>query len=226
MGRIWTKKEVDDDTRKFFSKYKKKYLFIRIWKTATISIQAKTINIPHYSISYLENFINVDDYFKFTVVRNPYDRLVSFFFYKRKENLYEEYKDFKEWIMDGCPHPKGWQPKVRNIRPNPMYQYDWIINKNGEVKIDYILKFENLNNDWKILCNKININHKNLAHLNKSKHNSFEEYYDNEMIDLVSKKCYRELQAYNYDFNGPTDDSIFGNKNVMYNPLTDEFKLL
>jgi len=56
--------------------------------------------------------------------------------------------------------------------------------------------------------------------LNKKK--SYKYYYDEEMIELVNKKCHRELKYFNYDFNGSTkQEPLIINCNVKYDVYND-----
>ena len=57
--------------------------------------------------------------------------------------------------------------------------------------------------------------------MNKKK--SYKEYYDKEMIELVNKKCYRELKYFNYDFNGSTKhEPLIINCNIKYDVYNDK----
>ena len=61
-------------------------------------------------------------------------------------------------------------------------------------------------------------------YVNKSdnKKKSYKEYYDEEMIELVNKKCQRELKYFNYDFNGSTKhEPLIINCNIKYDVYND-----
>ena len=61
--------------------------------------------------------------------------------------------------------------------------------------------------------------------VNKShrKKKTYVEYYDNEMIKLVNKKCHRELKYFNYDFYGSTKhEPLIINCNIKYNVYDDK----
>jgi len=73
----------------------------------------------HISVKEIGKYLNLDDYFKFTIVRNPYDRLISAFSFQRR------LIDFNSIPTN---HPFMYRP-----------QMDFIENK-----MDYIGKFENI----------------------------------------------------------------------------------
>ena len=56
---------------------------------------------------------------------------------------------------------------------------------------------------------------------NKTK--SYKYYYDEEMIELVNKKCHRELKYFNYDFTGSTKhEPLIINYNIKYDVYNDK----
>jgi len=55
---------------------------------------------------------------------------------------------------------------------------------------------------------------------------AYKSAYTDETIDIVMKKCHRELQAFGYDFDGPTDERvIIDTSNIFYYPENDEFEI-
>ena len=84
-------------------------------------------------------------------MRNPWDLCVSHFFYRQRDGRYKEAIDvtFKEWLInDKKREPIMWQAST---------QYD-CLTVNGDLAIDFVGKFENLQNDFK----KINIKRNSL----------------------------------------------------------------
>ena len=85
---------------------KEKLIFIHIPKNAGTSITSyfstQRINQPrkHASIEEIKSGFptEYEAYKKFAIVRNPYDRMVSYFFYlKKNNNYYVRGINFKEW---------------------------------------------------------------------------------------------------------------------------------
>jgi hypothetical protein len=127
-----------------------------------------------------------NNYFIFTFLRNPYDRIVSGWNYVNKYNI-----PFDRFI---------------NIKYNAnsydywhvfMSQSRHIIDNNGKFRIDYLGKFENMESDLKIILNKIGF--KNILHKpfkkNSKKHDNYETYYNNNtIIEKVNNLLKEDLQ--------------------------------
>lgn len=155
----------------------------------------------HLKASKIKEFLGDDkfnSYYKFCVVRNPWDALVSRYFYslgRRKErNVNKKYYkiDFKTWVL-----------KSFNID----FQNNWSIYSINEKPIcDFYIKYENLNEDILKVAKKLNIidfditklpNHKSQYRKDRKHYSS---YYDDELIEIVEKKFKKEIDLFNYKF--------------------------
>lgn len=134
-------------------------------------------------------------YFKFGFVRNPWDRVVSL--YHRREGLQLKYKmsfdDFVHWIKyssSTCIHPV---PQTN--------QLDWFVDPHGNLLVDYIGKFENLEDDWKYISRKLGINME-LPHVNKNprKNRHYTEFYSEETRDIIRRKFSIDIEYFDYRF--------------------------
>ena len=176
--------------------HKHKFIYARAAKTASSTItgyleehvddmsKAKgwTDNVHHIPLWYYKENIPIEEfesYFKFTFVRNPWDRLVSAYQYSKR---FGNTTDFKEWVV--------------NIDPNHKYgpQYDFVKGS------DFIGKFENLQEDFNIVCDKIGIPQQQLPHKNATKHKHYTEYYDDETRQIVAEKYAKDIEYFNYEF--------------------------
>ena len=67
--------------------------------------------------------------------------------------------------------------------------------------MDFIGKFENINNDFSYVCKKLIGEQVELPHANKSSNNqNYKQYYDNYTKDLVSEFYYEDIKEFNYTF--------------------------
>jgi hypothetical protein len=133
-------------------------------------------------------------YFKFAFVRNPYTRLVSAFNYSnwwynkfRPEGLTKRHKTFKEFV------------KFENINGKYGLQLKWTHG------CDFIGRYENLHNDYNIICTKLNLLNKTLVKSNESykRDKHYTEYYDNDTREIVEERYAEDIQYFGYKFGEP-----------------------
>ncbi len=87
------------------------------------------------------------NYLKIAIIRNPYQKAISWYFWKkRREKLSEIKEDFEEFIASSC--------RQKRIRSNPFLDY-YQIHIDGKSIADFIIRYEHLNEDIKKLEEKI-----------------------------------------------------------------------
>ncbi len=150
----------------------------------------------------LENEL-FNSYFKFSFVRNPFDFLVSLYFYinpAKRHSIHSmvkdmDFKDFVKW----------------HISVNHPCQVDFITDPNdGKMLVDYIGRFETLEKDIAIIRKRLNIKTGgSVKHKNPSIHRlrkDYKVYYDEESRKLVENHYQRDLCLLGYSFNGFDED--------------------
>jgi chondroitin 4-sulfotransferase 11 len=132
-----------------------------------------------------------DHYFKFVIVRNPWDRKLSDFFFGKREGIVAADIDFITYINNNHLNNDLWNSPG----------LEWVEDKNGDIdKNIFMGKFENLQNDFNIICDKINIPRRKLPHLNSSTHSPYWEYYNDEIKEMVEEKYKKDIEAFGYEF--------------------------
>jgi len=197
--------------------YEKKYIFVHPPKCAGKSVEKCLFNkepIPgsadHRMIWEHKAIIGSEfNQFKsFAFSRNPFDRLVSIYEWKRHQynGAPETRVSFKTWIMNQ-EYPDKWNYQKPPLSvSNGKYhtdrlQSDYMFDPNtGKLCLDFIGRTENICNDWKIICNDILKEDITLPHLNKSTRMDYKEYYDQEMKDLTYKLWEKDLDLFKYTF--------------------------
>ncbi len=126
-----------------------------------------------------------NSYFKFTFVRNPWARLVSEYKYRN----YHIRMSFRDFVLSGLLTKSPYTDAYRHIEP----QYDFIYDKSGNLLVDFVGKFEKLQEDFDHVCSKINVYESKLPHVNSSNNSvTIKE----EIKKLMSLKRQRELLHY------------------------------
>jgi hypothetical protein len=147
--------------------------------------------------------------YKFTFVRNPFDRLVSEYKY-RKLDVRHSFKDF---VLNRLPSDE-FLNDTRHIVPQSRYLFD----ENEALLVDFVGRFENLNQDFATICEALNFDDRVLPYVNKTKRsysvkdkvkrflvsggekNSYRDYYDQSLVKTVSRIYEEDLNNFNYDF--------------------------
>jgi hypothetical protein len=160
---------------------------------------------------FIRHNFNWGDYFKFTIARNPWARYFSFFkYFKNYGEKYLRRDKSIKWrepeINQGkcCIElfkGKDDQTVLKNIILNNNSQDSYYCDKNGEIIVDHIASFENLEDEFIFLCNQVGINAPHLKHGNKSlQSQNMNEIYNQELIDLVAEKENRVIELKGYGF--------------------------
>lgn len=145
---------------------------------------------------------NYDQYFSFTFVRNPWSKLVSDYFWLSKElNIKDTFKNFT-LLANNFNTPRLAYPHVNEEGRGDhlILQTDYILDSNGEEIVNYIGRFETLQQDFDIVCDKIGIPQRQLQHRNKSKHKHYTEYYNEETKQIVAEKYKKDIEYFGYKF--------------------------
>lgn len=127
-----------------------------------------------------------NDFHKFVVIRNPWDRLLSLYKWSKGSNTIYDKKIFTNFL-----------PKNINSAPRSKWTInEYICDKNGNLLVDTILDFDNLNEDFNLLMSNFNLDIK-LSHINKSKkQESFRDCMDDEVIDKISFLYKEEIDKF------------------------------
>jgi len=190
--------------------YESKTIFIHIPKTAGVSLVKSIFGDVtlegHRSVSFYKQVFGkiYSDFFTFTIVRNPWDRLYSSYKFLQKgginihdKNAFEThlsiYKDFEDFVLNGL------NEKIISKITHFIPQHEFICDKNGKIIVDYVGKFENLNK----LVDKINDILKSefkLEHHNKTNKKDYKDIYTTEMIEKVHQIYQKDIDIFEYNF--------------------------
>jgi hypothetical protein len=140
-----------------------------------------------------------EKFFKFTFVRNPWDRKVSMYhFYKQNCDATKDFDTpFEKWIrLLHNLHVNGeWE---FNIMP----QHKWS-HIDGEKTVDFIGRYENLKSDFEFVKKTLALpNDCRLTHENASKHHDYREYYTDETKQMLAEIFAEDIKLFGYTFGG------------------------
>lgn len=152
------------------------------------------INYCHVNpILYIEkNNIDVNETFMFSIIRNPYERLVSSWIFGKNNNY--SYKTFEEFIYNIENNKNNLLnlPFCWMFLPLDIYFGKYLDN----IKF---FKLEELDTFIHFMKEKYNIEIRNYK-VNESNHLHYSKYYTKNLINIVENIYNYEIKTFNYKF--------------------------
>jgi len=204
----------------------KKFLFIHIPKTAGNSLQNillkysedKIVTLAahqdgverfeirnnkynitkHSTLSHYKSILDPSLYeslyeslYIFSTIRNPWERMISFFF--------SPHRGVTKWDKD------EFLSLLETIQPLRHYIDDANTSSDMHISLDshldFLIRFEQLDHDFQIVCNHIGIPYTKLPKRNTSTRQHYSHYYDKELKQLVHDKFIEEIEFGRYLFS-------------------------
>ena len=197
--------------------FQKRFLFVHIPKTAGNSIQSVLrdysedelvalrgeqdgierfgLRNPKYRIkkhSTLAEYLaalgeaRFAELYRFACVRNPWDRMVSYYFTPTQSAVAWDQKKFRNVIVKALPVE------------------DYLRLNEGDddpfENVNYIMRFENLVDDFRTVCQVLGISPTTLPQYNRSNREHYSRYYDDELRELVRARFAAEVERFGYTF--------------------------
>lgn len=191
-------------------------ILVHVQKTGGMSIR-RALNMQqwdphqHRFASELRTIYGPDvwqRYFKFGFVRNPWDRLVSWWEMIRRNiaegrpmNGFQRYVagnagTFEDFIRNCGAEYRDFDGSKWIYRN----QVDYLTDSSGSLLVDFVGRFENLPADLGFVTARLGLKSGPIPHINRSDHRLYSEYYSDELRDIVALHYARDIAAFGYDF--------------------------
>jgi chondroitin 4-sulfotransferase 11 len=185
-------------------------IFIHIPKTAGVSLK-RSLGIlegtghADYQAFQMASPAKCRAYFKFTLVRNPWDRLLSAYSFLDaggipkwdrywRERLLTGVANFEQFVMERLETPLV--QEALHFRP----QFSFLSDDTGRVMMDFVGHFETIDADFAYISARLGIALP-LRHLNRSAHPPYHSAYTPAMRDAVSRVYARDIELFGYRFD-------------------------
>lgn len=152
-----------------------------------------------------------NQYFSFGFVRNPWDRLVSWYTMIQETPppgkiklwgyVHQNALNFEEFIVN-CTDTvteerDGYLYRKSFVRP----QYQYFTDKSGEKAVSFIGKFENLQDDFNAVLSRAGLNPITLPRLNTTRTKDYKTCYSDRTRALVAERFARDIEYFGYTFD-------------------------
>lgn len=140
-------------------------------------------------------------YYKFAIVRNPWDWQVSMYHFILKETTHIKhelvkgmsgFEEYLEWVIETPkPYPKGATKLQRDV----------ITDGEGKLLVDFVGRYETLAQDFARICGRIGVQAQ-LPHVNRSARCDYQAYYNRQTAQLVADHFAPDIELLGYTFDG------------------------
>ena len=127
-------------------------------------------------------------YRKFTVIRNPWDRLVSCYEYSKQTGgrLGTADKSFTDWFYE---------------RPATVQMLPYLELENEDFNNSLtLLRFERFNDDLEAFFANVGLKWDSRVHEKKTQRWDYHEYYNDQMAAMLYDECRADIEAFGYDY--------------------------
>lgn len=192
----------------------RKIIFIHIPKTAGSSIEHLLRDEGRYELDFIgvrngrstHHYMGIElkmilkdlypKYYKFSFVRNPYDRLISEYFWCRIKDVGHKFNktfdEFLDYVEDVIKNKKFFKP-IENDHFIPQYSFLFFNNK---LLVNNIFKYEDIETVSPLIKKRLKIK-TTLQHLNKSVKN--EITLTQEQKDRIYNLYKIDFETFNYE---------------------------
>jgi chondroitin 4-sulfotransferase 11 len=177
-----------------FKNDSKYYIFIHIPKNSGKYLKNKIISDTNNEVvksywSIINNFdlahipyVKINQFIEsntsynyFTYSRNPYDRIISAYFYRNKNKNKLDFKEFVKKTLTSYDFSLDFESNIIHYYPQYLFICDENLNLVNNIKID---KLDNCENPKRYIL---------------------KEYFDNECIDIINEIYKQDFLLFDYD---------------------------
>jgi hypothetical protein len=140
------------------------------------------------------------DLYTFSLVRNPWCRMLSLYNYRKSEGDIDPRFTFEGYLRLFFEPPEN--------RNSPYYYHgyyyqciDYLVDENGEIMVDHIVQYETRMDDLRFIGDKCQcpglgnlfLQHSNARH-------GYRKFYNKNTRELVETICQKDIKAFDYKF--------------------------
>ncbi len=138
--------------------------------------------------------------FTFSIVRNPWARMLSIFQYRRTVGEIDQNTSYSEYLSLFFGKPEN---------PESPYHYhgyyyqavDYLVDEFGEFMVNFVGRYENRENDLELVRKKCGCPKLGALHTQGSPNEeTYLSFYDQETRDMVSVICKKDIEVFGYQF--------------------------
>ena len=179
----------------------RKLIFIHIARTGGSSVEAALVGKDWWYVDSATKHISArqarqlygedvwNSYTKFSIVRNPWDRIISIWATTRWHET--------AGLALNC----SLETFIRNLKPHPRERYNSLFyHEILDEEMDFVLRFENLEDDLNRMLTVSGHQPVQLPHVNKKQRGSYQQMHTEQSRALIREMFARDIEAFGYEF--------------------------
>lgn len=137
-----------------------------------------------------------DRYYKFSFVRNPFDRLVSQYAYMAKR------PDLRAFVgmSEEAPFSEYLDLIAQRVHVQWMPQSSFVHDDDGRNLVDFIGRFESFERDLGVVLEHLGIKVTEVPHQNRTERGAYQDYYSRADRERVESLYRDDLERFDYDY--------------------------
>ncbi len=210
---------------------KRRFLFVHVQKTGGITVSellkqtvfdARSLNPRHMRLrEAIERERIPEVSFRFAFVRNPWDRLVSWYTMidrARRKRLSQDEDSVQRKRFQQNPlyrsvllHAPTFEDFVKNCTQTHMVQgvpysfaldqLSYVTDEDGEMLADFVGRFERFEEDLTHVFDRLGLTVPDIPHKNRvPRRRHYSEFYTPELEEIVRQRFKRDIEAFGYVF--------------------------
>lgn len=208
---------------KYYKNSRNRYVYIKQYKvgSSTIDEYTKDHRLCGFDATPEQLQTDYKEWFKFSVVRNPYDRVVSVYVDKCLQNPVDrinrgetKLQTCQQIILKALKKPQRLDQFASvtfedfiSVLPEILFK-DWhfipqspfLVNEKGEIVADKVARFENFDEEVKEILTKLGFEVSQVPHKNKTIRRHYKEYYNDTTRSVVARLYKDDIVNFNYAF--------------------------
>ena len=140
--------------------------------------------------------------FKFSFVRNPWDRLVSAHRFWQPDSRLRHRLEHPDWDESDPLAFRDWLHQMVEsgvAERSPLFQqWPMVTDDDGVLLVDFVGRFERLREDWLRVGERIGMT-RPLPRTHTTTHRHYSSYFDDRTADLISAACARDIELFDYE---------------------------